>query len=695
VDEIKQLLVHAFLEDLREAYRRRLFPFRSRRWRRTAHTVVLLDNITEANGGWELLRLLNDVRNETGDPDPLLVIAASNEPPPDFGETGLPLVKPDRVTYALERWQQDLPGRRQKKERFARYISISLDPAGSGPDTDLLPEDEYAWYQVTFQPRKPALLARQYVMSPLVVLVAISSLGAGGLAFLPQIRSECFPFGVDGFQMPGVAEILPPDLAGIEVEPMRINEEWECVGYSDNKAQVFGNNERLRAVQNLIFEENAKATRLSEENGRQLVVSIVYFAGLTQPQHDAATYSALSEELEGLLILQRQLLSNESSDLLLRVIVANGGNEMKAAPYVAENMITPLIHSDLSVIGVVGMDRTTTDTEEAIARLGRRGIPTIATTLTGSGLPEKSALYFQLAPGNDKQAELVKRYVDRKDTASREITVYHPEFGTDSYVKTLVDEIDKAFDRKVPKETWTRGHPFQLKPVCDEPGGAEHVAFYAGRASDFVGFLQRMISKCSGDTLPDIVGDDATTRFFGQRGSRTLDYFIGVRVSYVALGAGLVLTGSKCLDPPEDGVVSENRMVNGFCASYRALHADLAPRFKERIFNPFPAARSGLSYDGANLLLSAVRDLNQAFPTDDGQASVPSLPGLALYLTKTQYDGVTGTVQFDDSQIAVDQTLGILRFDNIYAVDSNPVCVQAVGEFQGEENKESGCPNPA
>lgn len=704
VDEIKKLLVHAFLEDLRVAYHRRLFPFRARRWRRTAHTVVLLDNVTDANGGWELLHLINDIRNETGDPDPLLVVAASDEPPPYSGEAGLPLVKPDRITYALDRWRQDLPSRRQKKERFARYLSISLPtPANAEPDSrrrrgpehdrsdNLLPEDEYAWYQVTFQPRRPALLARQYVMSPLVALIMVSSVSIGGWAFLPQIRSGCFPFGVDGFHMPGISEIAPPDLDGIEVRPVLIDGKWECVGYSDNKAQVFGTNQRLRTVQNFIFEENSKAEQRSEASAEIPLVSIVYFAGLTQPQHDDATYSALSEELEGLLILQRELVRNESPDLLLRVIVANGGSYMKESRYVADRMITPLIHSDFSVIGVVGMDRTTADTEAAIALLGRRGIPTIATTLTGTGLSKKSPLYFQLAPANDTQAKLVEQYVNRGDGPGRKITVYHPTSETDSYVNTLVAEIDEEFKPNPAKLTWSPGHPHQLDPHCDNPGGTDQVAFYAGRAADFVGFLQRMVAECP-DALPDIVGDDATTRFFAQRGSRTHDQFFGLRVSYVALGARLVLTGGKCMHPPKNGVISANGIVNGFCAGYRSLHADLRAIFGKEIFNPFPAARTGLAYDAANLLLSAVRKLNQDYPPGDGEASVPSLPMLVHQLDKTKYNGVTGTIEFGESRIAKNQALGIFEFKDIHEVESDPECVQAVGDFQGPVDDTTGCP---
>ncbi|WP_030432571.1 hypothetical protein [Allokutzneria albata] len=43
--------------------------------------MLLLDNVSDTNGGHLLLRLINDVRNETGVVDPLVVISSGAEPP--------------------------------------------------------------------------------------------------------------------------------------------------------------------------------------------------------------------------------------------------------------------------------------------------------------------------------------------------------------------------------------------------------------------------------------------------------------------------------------------------------------------------------------------------------------------------------------------------------------------------------------
>jgi hypothetical protein len=145
-EQLKKLLVHAFLEDLRIAYRRRRFRILPRRpgWRRTAYVTVLLENVRKDNGGWELLRLVNEVRNETGELDPLLVLAASDEQPPPPEEFSTKPAPPQVSTDAWLGWKRKLPGRRQLLADDARYLLISL-PAAAGDVSGLPESDRNAW----------------------------------------------------------------------------------------------------------------------------------------------------------------------------------------------------------------------------------------------------------------------------------------------------------------------------------------------------------------------------------------------------------------------------------------------------------------------------------------------------------------------------------------------------------------------
>ncbi|MDT8911616.1 hypothetical protein [Amycolatopsis sp. PS_44_ISF1] len=73
---VGRLLVNAFLEDLRRSYRLR--PAQFWRRRRMTYPVFLLDHASTVNGGHRLLKPINDVCNQTGMFDPLLVVATSH-----------------------------------------------------------------------------------------------------------------------------------------------------------------------------------------------------------------------------------------------------------------------------------------------------------------------------------------------------------------------------------------------------------------------------------------------------------------------------------------------------------------------------------------------------------------------------------------------------------------------------------------
>ncbi|GAB3940981.1 hypothetical protein GCM10027614_25530 [Micromonospora vulcania] len=126
-DQVNKLLLHAFLEDLRQAYRRR--PWRPSDWRRTAYPVLLLDNVTPDNVGGALLRLIGDVRTETGRNDPLLVVASGALAPPELPEPH-PLTDADE---AYDEWAEALPEMRRLRRPAAWLVVLRPDDTDTGP----------------------------------------------------------------------------------------------------------------------------------------------------------------------------------------------------------------------------------------------------------------------------------------------------------------------------------------------------------------------------------------------------------------------------------------------------------------------------------------------------------------------------------------------------------------------------------
>jgi ABC-type branched-subunit amino acid transport system substrate-binding protein len=194
----------------------------------------------------------------------------------------------------------------------------------------------------------------------------------------------------------------------------------ECVGYSSSSSFIFRNpartddgspqqtlqDERIQYDQEQIFRENIRAEK--ERGPSRPVIGLVYFAGLTAGRDDDYD-SAEAEELEGLLVAQKIALA-ESNGPLLKVVVANGGSKMQAAVNVAR-MLVPLFARDPGLLGVLGLDRSVTQVQQAIAMFEARGIPMVATTLSADGIGAGDTYYFQMSLSNSQEASLMLRYI--------------------------------------------------------------------------------------------------------------------------------------------------------------------------------------------------------------------------------------------------------------------------------------------
>jgi hypothetical protein len=460
---------------------------------------------------------------------------------------------------------------------------------------------------------------------------------------------------------------------------------------------VFGSTEKLRKAQSAVFEQNTEAEELHRANPRRPLVTVVYFAELTHPDTRAGTDDAEAEEMTGLLIHQSQhnTVDNSTEDSrnpLLRVVVANGGYQMRHARRVVDDFIAPLAERDATIMGVVGGGRTVTQTEDAIGALGASGIPILATTLTGDTLPSLSPLYFQLVAGNGTQARLITEYAA---ATSRTVTVYHPDLGAapDQYLQSLHDRFQELAltAPTVRLRQWTT--PSTVEVECR----ADDIAFYAGRETGFTDFLDRVLDSCPAVAEPTIIGDDTVTRFIAQGESRRADDFAGVSIGYVSLANRVVLTGSACVSEGRPSAVGidpdDERPLSTFCAGLNGLYAPRTGRpehwkaFGEELRahdgdRRWTGERVGLAYDAAGIYLTAVRNnKRRAVPNSD--ALDPNRAAVAQELrefdctTRTGdmcFKGVTGRVDFRAGRDGGTRPLAILTVEDITATDANPVC---------------------
>ncbi|GLZ43633.1 hypothetical protein [Actinokineospora sp. NBRC 105648] len=652
-DELGLLMVHAFLQDLRREFG--TGTWRLRRGRRTAHVLVLLTGVSEHNGGWDLLRLINDVRNRSTEPDPVLVVATAEALPPGRG-AGEDIEPVHRLHSVLTDWARRLPEQRQFLHRDARFVVVRMPPADDGPEED---RDDSGWTEVGHPRPRPVPRLIRKVTTRLASLVLVAGLLVGiGLWIVPRWIGDC----------------LPQTHTGVSTRLVETAGGRECVGYSDRASQLFGDSSRLRAVQRAVFEMNELAGRLHAESAARPLISVVYFAELTKPDGQLGADDSTVEQLTGLLLLQGEV--NRRSDHaapLLRVVIANAGFNMRQAR-TAVDLLLPLLARDSTIVGVVGMGRTVDPVEDAITALGDVGVPVVGTTLTGVGLTERSPLYFQVTPDNHQQAALVKRYADQ---AGKELSVYQPtNVESDGYLLSLRDEMAKLVRREA-FHPWTEVS--RSTPVC----GTDQIAFYAGRQVDFDRFLDRVLDVC-GRALPVIIGDDTVARFVAQHEKRGNAKYSGKSILYVSLGPVTVLQNRTCFpentEPLTPLCADMHDLVNGadvYGEAGREFGRDLRERPQSWI-----GERVGLSYDAAGVLLQAAtasRVSHRAAVAQELRETACTLPATT---TRNCYEGASGPVDLSRFRDGRDRPLALLLLADVHNTAQAPQCALLVSADQ-------------
>jgi hypothetical protein len=394
----------------------------------------------------------------------------------------------------------------------------------------------------------------------------------------------------------------------------------------DTEAQQ-AEDRRFHDDQIRILQENHNASVIAEKSSlRRGVVSVVYFAGLTTALDDDYD-SAEAEELEGLYLAQRYQNDSERGPVL-KIVIANGGAHMFWADYVAQNMLVPLYRRDSSVLGVAGLDRSTSVTQAATALLDRAGIPAVGTTLSADGFAGGLTYYRQLSASNVREAEVVADYIDRavpayfrlrKDlynsdgkSRPRRLTIYQPAGDPtnprrgyhDLYLETLVRDLKARLPGRTKGLTVSGPTPALDDRLC----GASSVVVYAGRhdQGDFSQFLDQM-RTCRGEKvvtgrLPFVIADDGITRFVADPDKRDPKYR-DIEVSYVTKGIDVLRTGTSCVTAK--GAHAAPASLADLCPDYAALVNGTGWYARPL----WMGERVVLAYEAAQLFLAAVRNV--------------------------------------------------------------------------------------
>ncbi|GAB3186124.1 hypothetical protein FHX75_16104 [Micromonospora palomenae] len=650
--QVDKLLLHAFLEDLRQAYRRRFW--RPGDWRRTAYPVLLLDGVAVSTVGHTLVRLLNDVRNETGRNDPLLVVAVADEPPPE-----LPATRALReADEAYEEWAEALPETRRLRRAAAWLVVLRLAQGDVVPPPGVTPRALVA--------PDPPWWSRRFLPAAVVLVLLLAAGAWADRRWAPDCH--------------------PSPTGQVRVQMV----DGECVGYSDSAGQLFNSDpgqERLRAVQRRIFAQNRAAEEVwRRSEHRRPYLTLVYLGSLTgnRTRADEESYVSEREELEGMATAQYALLKESAAAdgaALLHIVVANGGRQMRHAGR-AVTMLEGLARDDPTLLGVVGLVESRTSTAAALRELNRVGLPVLAPTLSADRMDENSSLYLQMSAPNSDQARMLEAYA-RQVLKVTEAHVYHTtgegsSLADDLYVSTLVDGLRERFgDRLTRLDEWRTGR--RLTQECGYPG----VLVFAGRWSEFDGFL-RALKECGANPPRHLLADDSVNRYMANPGLRASAPG-NLPVTYVSKAALATCGALRAAQARRDDARGT------FLGWVRADDLLEPPRCRDDAGPPV-GERVSLAYDASMMMVRALESLAARLRhADTGRRWEPRAvnpAGVHAEVLRQNaaggYPGVAGVVRYaPDSGEPVAKRIALLRVAEVPDVDAEPVEVYHCGAADG------------
>lgn len=619
-DQVARLLTNAFLEDLRRAWR---YPWRVRGPRRMTYAVLLLDDVTEDNGGFTLLRLVNDVRNETGRFDPLLLVSAGTVDP-----AGGTVYRAGKADSAYVAWQNALRDARRKRTATAWYLTLSVRDKADGDDRDDIRQHIAGLRRYRFE--RPPWWARRIV--PVTVTVVL--LAGVITAYATWSYQQCG----GGWRWPVAGSTLT----------------WtagQCVGVTDG-GYTF--DPALADVTRLIGTQNQLSEQAYRQNTSRAFVTLVDLQALTAPPGEPDGLAAERESLEGAAVAQAQAL-NDPIAPLIRLLIGNAGTGMAYGTTVARQL-RALPATDAPLVGVIGLDRSTQATKDTVLALAVDGLPTVASSLSEDQLADSNPMYYQVSPQNRREAAVAAAFATTLRAAGwidDTVTVYHPDDPTDTYAQNLTQDAVARFGAGGFQVRDIQFAPTSAAPATIRPGilyptqdgkntCADHgLVYYAGDGvPDFNAFVDG-VKDCP--TPPVLLADDDVSRYVADTNAREQNQ--SVPYWYTTFATAPVKT-------PQGPAANFYDGPDGLYALFPDEH--------NHNRDPSLDGHAALTYDAVKTITEAVKHLrlgNATLPLDPGYLwrEITSIRGTtpnnqsASSSNNDAIQGVTGLIDFGAS----------------------------------------------
>ena len=365
--QLERLLVAAFLEDLRQAYRRHPFGWSWPGWGRHTYPVVGIKNAEPGTPERRFMELVEEVRVDTGQRSPLLlVVSTSTAPNPrrplvraDNGKNDSSKGKTKKSGDPYGKWQEAM--RRLQPSPYLIYTPRTLGDSGGGNAlVKLRPLRAMGFWAFVF-----ALVAAP------VTAVAVETFGCG--SELRQVDEQCVGLGsLD------------------QIEPHKM----------------------VQPVAHKIEQQNAAIPFGSK------IIKIAYFGPLTtkpNAQFKDGQMAAVAGELAGVGAYQADF-NKGKSDWKIKVLFANTGQDFVGAKEAATG-IARFARDDQSLAAVVGFAWSRDEVKSAVAELTKADIPMVSTVTTvdqiaGEG-KKRSPYFYRLAVVDSMQVKATVHWLER------------------------------------------------------------------------------------------------------------------------------------------------------------------------------------------------------------------------------------------------------------------------------------------
>lgn len=590
---VARLLVNSFLEDLRREYRLR--PWQLLRRRRMTYPMLLLDNIDADNGGHLLLRLINDVRNQLGSFDPLLVIATSATVPLEAsaGDQDGPAVE---AHDGYRGWQNTLQQERLARGKSTWYLPIGISKPATASKRASDKVKAFGGFDAGRAAGRPALIASRWLRLSVVFAVLGSLSGFGVYTW----HSQCDSI---------YSSLQRTSWTG-----------GECLGITDGRYNLFRSTQEDDTTQAVVDKILSQDKEAADDHAAFPQRPYITIADLEATSTDGTAESLTTERegLEGVAVAQRRALDAQGdADPIVRVLLANGGKGMLHGPDVAAQLSRLKAH-DPSFVGVVGLDNSSTQTLNTISALGDAGLPVVAAPLSEDHLPLNHPLYFQIAPQNTSEAAVAAAFANQLVTGdsalTRSIRIYYSDDANDIYSKNLRDDLVSAVTGRdtpggkfheqaiafTPKdltdqEAKNSTHAQEGDELIGDAGSAglntcgyHGIVFYAGRGVPDYGDFLRGAAQCQSPAV--FLADDDVSRYVADANAR--QQTLASTYYYMSFAVAPVVNPQQATQQDFYATLTRLFSFEGRANTSRSLDGHAA-----------------LSYDATNVLITATRYL--------------------------------------------------------------------------------------